>query len=437
MAINPSVSYSGKTTTPDANYPYGGAQNITSPGDGTGTPWEAALVNDIFGFQQELLSKANITPTGNPEKVNASQYLDSLRNILGANVTTLNAAGSPYTLTQAQAGYVIVDASAGAVTITLPAANVIKGINYKFIRIDSTPANAVTINRAGSDLIDGATSLSLIYKVPVYLDSDNASPGNWYNTLTDQSRVFQQTSVTMATNAVTISALNSAPLQFRSPTLTTGTLSTVSVPSANLVIPAGATLGTVNGIQSTIVIAEMNNSGTREYAVANISGGLEFGETGVISTTAISAAAGSANVWYSTTGRANLPYRIVCVFQSTQATAGQWATSPTLVQAVFGQAFNAMYSAGFGQTWQDVAAGRVAGTIYYNPTARPIKCSISFVTSTTSRIDATVNGISLKGSSFSGASGINSIFLEVPPGGSYSSQNSSGTSVISAWAELR
>ena len=78
MAINPSVKYSGKITAPSVDYPYGKARNITTPGDGTGTPWEQDLLNDIFGFQQALLDDASEVPSGVPEKVGASQYLKTL-----------------------------------------------------------------------------------------------------------------------------------------------------------------------------------------------------------------------------------------------------------------------------------------------------------------------------------------------------------------------
>ncbi len=78
MAINPETQYPGKIAPSSAQFPYGAARNITVPGDGTGTPWEAALVNDLFGFQQSLLSSAGLVPSGTPEEVGASQYLDSM-----------------------------------------------------------------------------------------------------------------------------------------------------------------------------------------------------------------------------------------------------------------------------------------------------------------------------------------------------------------------
>lgn len=81
MAINPESLYPGKITPGTADYPYGAARNITLPGDGTGTPWDAALVNDIFGFQQAMLGEASLVPSGSPEKVGASQYLQALERI--------------------------------------------------------------------------------------------------------------------------------------------------------------------------------------------------------------------------------------------------------------------------------------------------------------------------------------------------------------------
>lgn len=78
MAINPETLYSGKVTPSDANYPYGSARNVTVPGDGTGTPLDAAWLNDFFGFGQAILSRAAVTPSGSPETAQVSQYLETL-----------------------------------------------------------------------------------------------------------------------------------------------------------------------------------------------------------------------------------------------------------------------------------------------------------------------------------------------------------------------
>lgn len=83
MAIIPESQYPGKIAPADSEYPYGKARNITLPGDGTGTPWEAALVNDLFGFQQALLEAGEVTPSGDPETATESQYLAAIRAIFG------------------------------------------------------------------------------------------------------------------------------------------------------------------------------------------------------------------------------------------------------------------------------------------------------------------------------------------------------------------
>ncbi len=85
MAINPETQFPGKIKPSSVDYPYGEAQNISVPGDGTGTPWEAVLLNDIFGQQQSLLSAAGVVPSGTPDKVNASQYLESVLTLSGRN----------------------------------------------------------------------------------------------------------------------------------------------------------------------------------------------------------------------------------------------------------------------------------------------------------------------------------------------------------------
>lgn len=79
MAIIPSSEFPGKIDNSDLlNYPYGKARNITTPGDGTGTPWVANLLNDLFGMQQKILDFHSVTPNGVPETIQVSQYFDVL-----------------------------------------------------------------------------------------------------------------------------------------------------------------------------------------------------------------------------------------------------------------------------------------------------------------------------------------------------------------------
>ncbi len=96
MAIIPSSKYPAQVVASDPDYPHGKAQNELVEGDGSGTPWEADLVNDVFGFQQALLADAAITPSNTPDKVGASQYLTALKTLfyLKSQVDSLFAAVS-------------------------------------------------------------------------------------------------------------------------------------------------------------------------------------------------------------------------------------------------------------------------------------------------------------------------------------------------------
>lgn len=176
----------------------------------------------------------------------------------------------------------------------------------------------------------------------------------------------------VAANALTVT-LDPTTIAFRSTTLTSGTPAVVqNAAQLSLTVPSGATLGTVNATQSDIYLLALNNAGTMELAVVNISGGVSLDETGLISTTAISAAATSASVIYSASARTNVAYKVVGVIRSTQATAGTWASAPSLVQGAGGNALDSLGSLGYGQTWQTVT--RTSGTTYYNTTGKPIVC---------------------------------------------------------------
>lgn len=144
-------------------------------------------------------------------------------------------------------------------------------------------------------------------------------------------------SASVAANALTVSA-SALTLDFRSATLGSGTVTSVTGTPSNLVVPSGATLGTVNGVASRLVILALNNGGTIELAVVNLAGGNNLDETGLVSTTAISASSNSSSVIYSTTARTNLAYRVIGFVDSTQATAGTWATAPSTTQGAGGQA---------------------------------------------------------------------------------------------------
>lgn len=243
---------------------------------------------------------------------------------------------------------------------------------------------------------------------------------------------LQSINATVAGNALTL-VLNPTALDFRSSTLTTGAPNTRTVSDAlSLVVPSGATLGTTNNIAARLVLIAIDNAGTVELAVINQSGGINLNESGVISTTTISAAASSASVAYSTTGRTNVPYRVVGFIDITQATAGVWATSPSLIQGSGGQTLAAMSSLGYGQTWQNVTSSRSASTTYYNTTGKPIIACIT--TYVAINYYSYVNGVQVGGNGSDGSILTrDQTVLVIPPGGSYYSTSAG----ITHWAELR
>jgi hypothetical protein len=243
------------------------------------------------------------------------------------------------------------------------------------------------------------------------------------------AKQIQPISASVAANALTISA-SALVLDFRSATLGSGTVTTVSGTPSNLTISSGSTLGTVNATQSRIVVLALNNAGTIELAAVNIAGGVDLSETGVITTVAEggAGAADGNNVVYSTTARTGVAYRVIGYVESTQATAGTWATAPSTIQGRGGQALAALSSLGYGQTWQDVSGSRAAGTTYYNTTGKPIVVNSSNTLGNNATI-VTINGVSGAGY------GVGSATAIIPVGGSYSIIYSSGAK--SAWYELR
>lgn len=248
-------------------------------------------------------------------------------------------------------------------------------------------------------------------------------------------------SASVAANALTIT-LASCVMDMRSSTLGSGTVVTrYTSTTLSLTVPASATLGTVNATAARLVVLALDNAGTLELAVVNISGGTQLDETNLLTTTTISSGATSASTVYSTTGRTSVAYRVMGFLDITTATAGTWATAPSTIQGVGGEALTAMSSLGYGQTWQVVTGSRALSTTYYNTTGRPIQLAVAGYSSSASQsAQAVVNGTSVI-TSYSQTNGTGGVFRGlsvqtiIPPNASYQVQISSGT--LDNWAELR
>jgi hypothetical protein len=293
--------------------------------------------------------------------------------------------------------------------------------------------SAIAIQSSGS----GAGTLSIA--APITATNRTLTLPDASGVLGAYPQIYSVTA-SVASSALTVT-LNPCALDFRSTPLTSGTVNTRTVGSAiSVVVSSGSTLGTVSAQQSRIVVLALDNAGTIELAVVNISGGNNLDETTLISTTAEggAGAADSANVVYSTTARTSLPFRVVGYIESTQATAGTWATAPSTIQGYGGQALAAMSSLGYGQTWQNVTGSRAFTTTYYNTTGKPIQVSVTgTVNSGTVSLVYTINSVAITAAVGNGVAGAMTAFgsLVIPSGASYSVAYSGGTLV--AWNELR
>lgn len=141
-------------------------------------------------------------------------------------------------------------------------------------------------------------------------------------------------SASVAGNALTATLASGSRLNFS----VAGVNTAVTTAGAlTVTASSGSTLGTSNAVRSRIWVVALYNGGTPELALINpVSGtnvlALNVAET--ISTTAEggAGAADSPQVFYSTTARSNQAFVVVGYIESTQATAGTWATSPSKTQ---------------------------------------------------------------------------------------------------------
>ena len=208
--------------------------------------------------------------------------------------------------------YLIVNNSTGVVTVQSSGLNTITLI----------PANAIV--RCTCILITGTTAASWSFA----FEGSSNIPYKQIPTIT----------ATVATNILTL-GLNPCSLDFRSSTASSGATTTRNVTAAiSMTVSNGSTLGTVNGILSKLAVLAIDNAGTVELAVVNANSYGLLDERVLISTTAEggTGTADSGTVIYSATARTSVPFRIVGYVESTQATAGAYATAPSNIAGMGG-----------------------------------------------------------------------------------------------------
>ena len=89
MAIKP-IDDVINTDAPTVAYPGGQARDVVVAGDNTGTPFNAVVLNDLWGLLQSILDSGSVLANGSPDSVSNPQYLAALGNIF-ASIAALNA----------------------------------------------------------------------------------------------------------------------------------------------------------------------------------------------------------------------------------------------------------------------------------------------------------------------------------------------------------
>ena len=262
--------------------------------------------------------------------------LPVIDNIKLGYTTTATAAGTT-TLTSASNNQQFFTGSTTQ-TVVLPVTSTLAlGLSYLIVNnstgvvtVQSSGANIITLIPAGESvrctciLITGTTAASWSFA----FEGSSSIPYKQIPTIT----------ATVATNILTL-GLNPCSLDFRSSTASSGATTTRNVTAAiSMTVSNGSTLGTVSAVASKLAVLAIDNAGTVELAVVNANAYGLLDERVLISTTAEggTGTADSGTVIYSTTARTSVPFRIVGYVESTQATAGAYATAPSNIAGMGG-----------------------------------------------------------------------------------------------------
>lgn len=238
-------------------------------------------------------------------------------------------------------------AATGALTYTLPRANTLfNGFGFWVYALTGNVTFAVNASDNFSGMSSGA-SLIIPNGSQAYVSTNAASSGTWFINVTNTPgfnaplNLNIQSSVSSNTLIIAIKDRNAVDPTTASPVIIPQSASGGLTPrlitgALSITVPSSATLGTVSAQANRIWIAVFDNGGTPVLGVYNSLSGsniLAWDETSLPSTTAITSGATSAQTWY--TAGASLStnsFRILGYVESTQATAGTWATTPSKLQ---------------------------------------------------------------------------------------------------------
>lgn len=208
-------------------------------------------------------------------------------------------------------------------------------LTNKTLTAPTLTAAVVALAAAPTATLDAATK--------GYVDGLNTNP------LTNGSLA-----ATVSANALTVtlktaggatpSATDPVRITFRNATDADGSMVTRTVTSATaMTFASGSTMGTLNATAVRIWVGLLDNAGTVEVCAwnpirnvvgppAELSLKCFTPNTDVTTTAEGSGTATSAHTLYSTNARSSVPFVLLGFLEITEATAGVWATAPTVVQ---------------------------------------------------------------------------------------------------------
>lgn len=274
------------------------------------------------------------------------------------DVVYKTSADSPVTITSSDNGKLYVfDTSGGAISVTLPQLSSITP-PFNWAAVLKTAGNNLTVNRAGTDTIMGATSKVISAAGVGYqlVGDTDASPDDWsvldFGTVADSAitlaKLATQVSApgekinytlvpSIAASALTVavktlagtdpSATDPVVLYFRNATAGTGNYVKRTITSAlSFTFSSGSTVGHVSGVSDYLYYYFIDNSGTVDLGAA----GSNIFDKGTVQSTTAEGGAGAADsktVLYSASSLSNKPILLAGRLLSNQATAGTWASA--------------------------------------------------------------------------------------------------------------
>lgn len=326
-ALTQSIASDGQTT-PTANLPMGGFRHTNVGNANARTTYaSAADVQDAtLVYLTAVAGTDTITGTA---AVSMSAYVTGQRFHFisaGANTGTsvtlnINSIGAKSVTKNGSTALAVGDIPSGAVVTVC-----YDGTRFQIQNISTV--NAAYVNVANTFTPTQIFSGAFAGKIPV--------PTNC--TLT----------ASVGSNALTIaikgidgndpSSTNPVYVPFRNATAGTGDLTWLSLTAAtSVVVSSGSTLGTTNAVPNRVWVVGFNDAGTFRLGVINCSTSTNIyplASDVIASSTAEggAGAADSAGVIYTGTAVTSKPMIVLGYVESTQATAGTWATTPSKVE---------------------------------------------------------------------------------------------------------